>query len=153
MVSYGEGRKDKLEEEMSDTLWSCSVCSWWFTADMKRAAHPPQKGGEKVTTGSETAVWTFIALHQELSGTGWRRLILMADCKSWCTPLSKLWTDLCSSGLHGAWEVMKPAWNTVENIYSPPFPPRMTTALCKSKLDCLCWLPNCQWQKKHQVSM
>lgn len=39
-----------------------------------------------------------------------------------------------------------------EYIFSE-FPPRMTTALCKSKLDCLCWLPNCQRQKKLQVAM
>lgn len=82
-----------------------------------------------------------------LSGIRCSRLILMADCKFWCTLLSKPLTGLCRSGLRAAREVMKPAWNTVENLYSPPFPHRMTMALCKSKLDCLCWLPNCQRQK------
>lgn len=76
---------------------------------------------EKVTTGSKTALWTFIAPHQEFPGTGCSRLILMVDCKSWWTPLSKLWTDLCILGLHGRWDVTKPPWNTVGNVHSLPF--------------------------------
>lgn len=111
-----------------------------------------QKGGEKVTTGFESALWTFIALHRELPGTGCSGLIL-ADCKSWWTLLSKLWTDLCRLGLCGLREVMKPAWNTVENEHSLHSSPRMTTALCKFKLACLCWFSNYQRQKNPQVSM
>lgn len=100
-------------------------------------------------------VWNSpLNFYSSASGAAWTgcsRLILTADCKSCCTLLSKLWTDLCRSGLRGAQEVMKPAWNLAENIHSLPFPPRLTTVLCKSKLDCLRWLSNCQRQTSPSV--
>lgn len=64
----------------------------------------------------------------------------MTGCKSWCTLLSKLWTDLCRSGLYGAREVMKRAWNTAPIEWPGPF-------YVQTRPASLCWLPNCRWQQ------
>lgn len=94
----------------------------------------------KFTTGCETTLWTFTALHQEFAWNRCSRLLVMTHCKSWCTPLSRLWTDLCRWGLRGAWEVMKPAWNTEKIFFPHPLEwPRPFAHLC--------WLPNCRRQK------
>lgn len=80
----------------------------------------------------------------------------MTGCKSWCTLLSKLWTDLyrsgltwpdlCRSGIYVAQEVMKHAWNNVQSVLSPPLewpgPCHIQTRPAS-----LCRLPNCRRQQ------
>lgn len=80
-----------------------------------RDAHPPKRRRE-----SHARLWKSpLNFYSSASWVAWNRcwrLIFMAGCKSWRTLLSKLWTDLCRSGLYGAREVMKHAWNAVESL-------------------------------------